>query len=456
MNNISHYKKQIKNTVVKQKHLFLFFLLIILTLPAFAQNKIGDNPTTIQSGSLLELESLTKGLRLPRIQLNDIHVWTLDGIPVSGMLIFNELGTAPKGIYYWSMDLSHWIQVVNKTELPTLIANSLNQNAAVRDSVVKVINTAIKSGAVHGNNLISNSQVIKVLNGTGAVVNAAQVDLDKNQFGHLLNTSPVSDSLAFVIAKNTVIHDSIKSVMKSTTTNTLVGTSEKLTSTVNGVTAELAPISGNISKILGFDTSGKLVTQNPPATVVSNTSIANSISTTVNGTAGVAVDIINSNSLSLVNGVLSSSVNGVSSPELNLVSSAYNGLSNENGNVQLGGALTKPTELATTATNTLSITGLQNGNAATDGLLTVTPGTGFVRKLSGDMLGTNAYKLIAIASTDGQKRFATPIKITDLKKIQVYRNGINVEFTQVDNTHIDLEDQAACYVDDEIKIIQFK
>jgi hypothetical protein len=456
MNNISHYKKQIKNTVVKQKHLFLFFLLIILTLPAFAQNKIGDNPTTIQSGSLLELESLTKGLRLPRIQLNDIHVWTLDGIPVSGMLIFNELGTAPKGIYYWSMNLSQWIQVVNKTDLSTLIANSLNQNAAVRDSVVKVINKAIKSGAVQGNNLTSTSPVIKVLNGTGAVVNAAQVDLDKNQFGHLLNTSPVSDSLAFVIAKNTVIHDSIKSVMKSTTTNTLVGTSEKLTSTVNGVTAELAPISGNISKILGFDTSGKLVTQNPPATVVSNTSIANSISTTVNGTAGVAVDIINSNSLSLVNGVLSSSVNGVSSPELNLVSSAYNGLSNENGNVQLGGALTKPTELATTATNTLSITGLQNGNAATDGLLTVTPGTGFVRKLSGDMLGTNAYKLIAIASTDGQKRFATPIKITDLKKIQVYRNGINVEFTQVDNTHIDLEDQAACYVDDEIKIIQFK
>jgi hypothetical protein len=285
MNNISHYKKQIKNTVVKQKHLFLFFLLIILTLPAFAQNKIGDNPTTIQSGSLLELESLTKGLRLPRIQLNDIHVWTLDGIPVSGMLIFNELGTAPKGIYYWSMNLSQWIQVVNKTDLSTLIANSLNQNAAVRDSVVKVINKAIKSGAVQGNNLTSTSPVIKVLNGTGAVVNAAQVDLDKNQFGHLLNISPVSDSLAFVIAKNTVIHDSIKSVMKSTTTNTLVGTSEKLTSTVNGVTAELAPISGNISKILGFDTSGKLVIQNPPATVVSNTSIVNSISSSFNGTA---------------------------------------------------------------------------------------------------------------------------------------------------------------------------
>jgi len=65
-------------------------------------------------------------------------------------------------------------------------------------------------------------------------------------------------------------------------------------------------------------------------------------------------------------------------------------------------------------------------------------------------------KLIAFASSNNQKRFETPEVITDLKKIQVYRNGINVEFTRVDDTHIDLEDQAACYVDDEIKIIQLK
>jgi len=202
-----------------------------------------------------------------------------------------------------------------------------------------------------------------------------------------------------------------------------------------------------------------LVIQNPTATatVVSNTSKVNNISTTVNGITGVDVNIINSNLLSLTNGTLSSSVNGVtSSPGLNLISSADNGLSSENGNVQLGGTLIKPTTLSATAINSLSLNGLQNGNVFTDSILVVAPNTGRVGKISGSILGTNMYKLIAFASSNNQKRFETPEVITDLKKIQVFRNGINVEFTRVDDTHIDLEDQAACYVDDEIKIIQLK
>jgi len=596
------------NTVMKQKHLFLFFWLMLLALPTYAQNKIGNNPSVIQSGSLLELESQTKGLRLPRIPLNNCALWTLDGTPVSGMLIFNETGTEPKGLYYWSTDLSKWIQVVNKFELSTLIANYINQNTTVRDSIINVINNTITTGSMKGKDLTSKSKVIKVMNGTGAaikdvqvdldlnelghllnsspvadslsivishnttirdsitniinntittgaikgkdltsnskvikvmngggaaikdvqvdidknelghllnsspvadslsivishnttirdsiinvinntittgsmkgkdltsnskvikVLNGAgaaikdvQVDIDKNELGHLLNTTPVADSLSIVISNNTVIRDSIISIVKTSTTNTLTGESNKLTSKVNGVSADLAPTAGSISKTLGFDTNGKLVIQNPEATAitdVSNTSKGNSISTTVNGITGVPVDIINSNSISLVNGVLSSSVNGVtSSPGLNLISSADNGLSSVNGNVQLGGTLIKPTILSATTVNTLSIKGLQSGNKNTDSILVVAPVTGKVGKISIEIMGTNVYKLIAFASINNQKRFETPNVITDIKKIQVYRNGINIEFTQADDTHIDLEDQAACYVDDEIKIVQIK
>jgi len=446
-------------SVMKQKYLFSFFLLILLALPLYAQNKIGNNPAKINGGSLLELESTSKGLLLPRIQLDDMTKWTIDGTPVNGMMIFNETGLEPKGIYYWSTDSLRWLRSVNKSELSTLIANYINQNTTVRDSIIKVINNTITTGGIDGKDLTSNSAVLTVLNGTGAVINAVQVDLDKNAFGHLLLTSPVSDSLSIAISKNTVIRDSINSVVKATTTNTLTGESDKLTSIVNGVSADLVPASGTINKTLGFDTNGKLVIQAPTSTstVVSNTSTVNSISTTVNGSTGVAVNIINNNSLSLVNGVLSSSVNGVmSSPGLNLVSSADNGLTSKNGNVQLGGTLIKPTTLSTTAINTLSITGLQNGNMSTDSILVVAPNTGRVGKISGDMLGTNMYKLIAFATSNGQKRFETPAAITQVKKIQVYRNGINVEFTKVDDTHIDLEDQAACYVDDEVKIIQLK
>ena len=98
---------------MKNRHFLLEVLLLVFSVSAFAQNKIGDNPTVIHAGSLLELESLTKGFRLPRIPLNDLHVWTLDGTATSGMLVFNDSGKAPKGLYYWNTDLAQWVQVLN-------------------------------------------------------------------------------------------------------------------------------------------------------------------------------------------------------------------------------------------------------------------------------------------------------------------------------------------------------
>jgi hypothetical protein len=132
-----------KNIVIKQKQLFLFFLVVVLALPIYAQNKIGDNPTVIQSGSLLELESISKGLLLPRIPLDDVTKWTLDGAAVNGMLIFADgTGAAEKGIYYWNS--TQWVRVINFNELPALIANYTMTNSAVRDSITKVVNDAVK------------------------------------------------------------------------------------------------------------------------------------------------------------------------------------------------------------------------------------------------------------------------------------------------------------------------
>jgi len=408
------------------KHKYFFLLFTMSTMFAaliYGQNKIGNNPATINGGSLLELESTSKGLLLPRIPLDDVTKWTLDGVAVNGMLIFVDgTGTQAKGIYYWNS--TQWSRVINSDELSALIVNYTTvSNSSIGNKLKITVNGKV-------------ADEVSIIN---AITNTLT--------GNILETS-VNGIKASV---------DLSSILTTSTTNALAGTENKLTSIVNGVSADLTPVSGTISKTLGFDTSGKLVIQNPTATVVSNTSKVNNISTTVNGITGVDVNIINSNLLSLTNGTLSSSVNGVtSSPGLNLISSADNGLSSENGNVQLGGTLIKPTTLSATAINSLSLNGLQNGNVFTDSILVVAPNTGRVGKISGSILGTNMYKLIAFASSNNQKRFETPEVITDLKKIQVFRNGINVEFTRVDDTHIDLEDQAACYVDDEIKIIQLK
>lgn len=61
-----------------------------LSLSSFAQVKIGDNPTTINPGSVLELESTNKGLLLPRLALTNTTTWLpLLGTPAAGMHVYN-------------------------------------------------------------------------------------------------------------------------------------------------------------------------------------------------------------------------------------------------------------------------------------------------------------------------------------------------------------------------------
>ncbi|MBC7872676.1 MAG: hypothetical protein H7Y01_01700 [Ferruginibacter sp.] len=67
-----------------------------------AQVKIGDNPSTINSNSLLEMESTNKGFLPPRVALNSISsVSPLTATVPSGMLVYSTGGTLPNGYYYW-------------------------------------------------------------------------------------------------------------------------------------------------------------------------------------------------------------------------------------------------------------------------------------------------------------------------------------------------------------------
>jgi hypothetical protein len=350
---------------MKIKNLLLMLLFVVFAMSAHAQNKVGDNPTVIQAGSLLELESLTKGVRLPRVPLNDATKWTLDGSAVSGMLIFNETGTEPKGIYFWSTDASKWVRVINKDELSSLIPDFL-----------KVFTTV---GIVSVDNTLKTT-----VNGVdGAMVN----------------------------------------IIKS---NTLAGAGNKLTSTVNGVPAVLTPANGTIAKSLGFDAGGNLITagSTPTSNMLTNTDLNTIISnvngmadttaiissvknemigktliTTVNGFSASPFDLsslvnaCSTNTLTATNGSLISTVNGKITPALAVLTSGNNGLSTNNGNVSLGGILTKPTTIDVNG-NTLTISGLTDG-AATDkvvvanaGVLKTIDPSLMILSTTGDVTGT--------------------------------------------------------------------
>ncbi|MDC0380635.1 hypothetical protein OAM52_03080 [Flavobacteriaceae bacterium] len=131
---------------------------------------------------------------------------------------------------------------------------------------------------------------------------------------------------------------------------------------------------------------------------------------------------------------------------------AKNGLSIKNNEIILGGPLTEPTTITTTNTNTLAIAGLENDPQPQE-IVVVDPQTGTLKKTP----VSNLFKeeVVLHIAQDGQLQFQTPLTISDPKKVNVYRNGVRIDFTTISATAIEIEQGAKCYKDDEIRIVQF-
>jgi len=131
-----------------------------------------------------------------------------------------------------------------------------------------------------------------------------------------------------------------------------------------------------------------------------------------------------------------------------------NGISETQNNVfELGGALTKPTEINTDNTNTLAINGLEEVPNNTNLIVTVDPNTGVLQKTSASAF--LEQEEILIIANEAQTQFTPPLAITSSKKLNVYRNGVKLGFTIIDNSTIQLEVPVFCYQNDEIRIVQF-
>lgn len=149
---------------------------------------------------------------------------------------------------------------------------------------------------------------------------------------------------------------------------------------------------------------------------------------------------------SLLNIISRNSVNAVN---------ASNGLTKvSSNNIVLGGVLTQPTTITTSAANTLTVTGLQNGDAANDSVVVSEANTGILKKVSANSFSVSEKQIEYIA-INGQVDFATPYNITDVNKITVYRNGVAIGFIQKNANTITLESDVICAANDEIRIVQF-
>ena len=132
---------------------------------------------------------------------------------------------------------------------------------------------------------------------------------------------------------------------------------------------------------------------------------------------------------------------------------ASNGLQKNQRTITLGGVLTQPTTIQTSSVNTLSLAGLEMGDLLEDRLVVIDQASGTLKQTAAPSLVQK--RQVLVVADEGQTRFTPPLPVENAEKIGVYRNGIRITFTVLDNATIQLESGIVCQQDDEIRIVHF-
>jgi hypothetical protein len=367
--------------------------------------QVGIGTLLPDNSSQLDITSVNKGLLVPRLSL----VQTTNQSPVTGaittsLLVYNTatLNDVSPGFYYWQTN--KWVKIISQSDpvvfnetLTTLTYNSAANELTYKDE----------------NGTLNVLQLVGQTGPQGPIGPQGPQGIPGNDGA----TGPVGPQGIPGNDGATGPQGGVGLIVDGTNT-TVIGT---------GTIAD--PYKINTPAI--------------PATTVSNTSTANNLNTTVNGVIGANVTIVNSNVLEAANGNLVSTVNGVaSSPAVPILISADNALTAGNGNVQLGGALIQPTTIATDATNTLAITGLQTG-VVTDNIL-VADATGVLKTISSSVLNNN-WSTLGNAGTSAATNF---LGTTDDVNLVFKRNNIKSGLIGIKNTSLGFGSLAQLNTDD--------
>lgn len=280
----------------------LLLTLVLATQTATAQQGFGtDEPS---KASAIEMASGTRGLLLPRVALTNSTVFA----PIRGesenniaktnsLLVYNTAtsGDVIPGYYYWSTDgtTGSWNHLLANNDAAALQLAGDVRGTLGASKVEKIQGSPVSATAPS-----SNNQVL-TWNGTAwepKTITPAEI-------GSKANLS-VQDGIAITAGSGT---------------NALLGAAT--IGITNGGIAPAKITPGTTGQVLTTNGSGVAIWSDKSSLItgVSNTSSGNNLTTTVNGTTGTAVNIINSNTLTL-NGSnqLVSTVNGQASTALNL------------------------------------------------------------------------------------------------------------------------------------------
>lgn len=367
--------------------------LILSANGLYAQQGFGTNLPS--KAAVIDMQSDTKGLLIPRVALTSLTVF----LPIKGetatnvnktnsLLVYNTAtvgATITPGYYYWTTDgtlgNSFWKRLLANDDASALalagdVTGTLGATVVGKIQGTPVANTAptnnqvltyngsawtpaaITPGTISGKADLSVTDGIRIAtgSGTGALLNAATVGIADRGIAPIKITPGTNGQVLTTNGSNTTVWADKSSLI----------------------------------------------------TGVSNTSTNNLLSTTVNGTTGATVNIINSNALTLnASNQLISTVNGVPSAVLDLSPAIK--ANQQNTIVQGTGAITVPAAVVsgnnstytvgvnTAATNALGVVSVGSGlNITPTGVLSVdATSAGIGKTLTGSGITINGGTSLA-------------------------------------------------------------
>ncbi len=401
----------------QMKRILLIIALVATAAgSAFAQIKLGDNPGNLNANALLELESSSKGLLLPRMTTAQVATMTS---PPDGMMVFNTDSTCitiRRGGVWRSLcaegNGQPWSTTGNSNTDPTsnFVGTKDNQSLVFRTNNAEVmrmltsgnigIGTTTPTNKLHivsSNNPLRleglqggvSTDSVMTVDGTGVVRMMKMTDLGANAFtannGLTKTGSLVQLGGALITATS----------ITTTSTNTLAvaglqsGTgvdSVVLADAATGVLRRMSmsAIGANaIGVTNGLTKNNNIISLGGTLTVPTTlaTSSTNVLNITGLQTSAITDSVV---TMDAATGQLRRTTMAIIGAN---AFTADNGLTKTGSNVKLGGALTAATSVATTATNTFSLTGLQGG-LSTDSIMTITA-AGVVQRMSMSAVGAN-------------------------------------------------------------------
>jgi hypothetical protein len=334
----------------QMKRILLIIALVATAAgSAFAQIKLGDNPGNLNANALLELESSSKGLLLPRMTTAQVATMTS---PPDGMMVFNTDSTCicirRSGVWRSLCAEGNgqpWSTTGNSNTDPT------SNFVGTKDNQALVFRT-------------NNAEVMRMLT--------------SGNIG--IGTTTPTNKLHIVSSNNPLRLEGLQGGVSTDSVMTVDGTGVVRMMKMTDVGANAFTANNGLTKTGSLvQLGGALITPTSITTTATNTLAVAGLQ------SGTSVDSV----------VLADAATGVlrrmsmSAIGANAIG-VTNGLTKNNNIISLGGTLTVPTTLATSSTNVLNITGLQT-SAITDSVVTMDAATGQLRRTTMAIIGANAF-----------------------------------------------------------------